>query len=87
MPIIVRGKGKKYTWKISKAPLNKIANKEKKLPKKYITKDGFNITKACREYLLPLIQGEAYPQYKKGIPVRARLKKILIKKELPNFKI
>ena len=87
MPIIVRGKGKKYTWKISKAPLNKIANKEKKLPKKYITKDGFNITKACREYLLPLIQGEAYPRYKKGIPVRARLKKILIKKELPNFKI
>jgi 6-phosphofructokinase 1 len=87
MPIIVRGKGKKYTWKISKAPLNKIANKEKKLPKKYITKDGFNITKACREYLLPLIQGEAYPKYKQGIPVRARLKKILIKKELPNFKI
>ena len=87
MPIIVRGKGKKYTWKISKAPLNKIANKEKKMPKKYITKDGFNITKACREYLLPLIQGEAYPEYSQGIPVRARLKKVLIKKELPNFKV
>ena len=87
MPIIVRGSGKKYTWKISKAPLNKIANIEKKMPKKYITKNGFNITKACRTYLLPLIQGEAYPEYKKGIPDRARLKKILVKKKLPNFKV
>ena len=87
MPIIVRGSGKKYTWKISKAPLNKIANIEKKMPRKYITRNGFNITKACRAYLLPLIQGEAYPEYKKGIPDRARLKKILVKKKLPNFKV
>tara|TARA_B110000014_G_scaffold258716_1_gene245272 strand:- start:4388 stop:5644 length:1257 start_codon:yes stop_codon:yes gene_type:complete len=87
MPIIVRGKGKKYTWRISKAPLNKIANIEKKMPKKYISSKGFGITKACKDYLLPLIQGEAYPPYVKGIPDRAKLKKILIKKKLKNFRI
>jgi len=85
MPIIIRGKTKKYTWKISKAPLTKVANIEKRMPKNYISKNGFNITKACRDYLLPLIQGEAYPQYKIGLPDRARLKKILIKKKLTPF--
>ena len=29
MPVIVRGKGKKYSWKIEPAPLSKIANVEK----------------------------------------------------------
>ena len=62
MPIIVRGKGKKYTWKIEPAPLSKIANLEKKLPKSFITKDGLNVNKKAIDYLMPLISGEIFIQ-------------------------
>lgn len=68
MPIIVRKSNKPYTWTIGKASLDNIANIEKKLPKEYISENGYQITKACKDYLLPLIQGEAYPPYKDGLP-------------------
>ena len=35
MPVIIRGKGPRYTWKIQPASLSKIANVEKKLPKSF----------------------------------------------------
>ena len=56
------------------APLSKIANFEKKLPKSYITKDGFNVTKKAIEYLKPLIIGEAFPDFKNGVPKINKLK-------------
>ena len=86
MPVIVRGKGKKYTWKIKPAPLSKIANLEKKLPKSYISKDGFDVNSKAIEYLSPLIKGEAYPRFKNGIPSIKKLKLIQVKKKLPNWK-
>ena len=87
MPIIVRLKNKKYSWKIMPASLSKIANVEKKLPNSYITKDGFNVTAKAIKYLQPLIQGEAYPKFKNGIPHTQRLKLVEVKKKLPNWKI
>ena len=88
MPAIVRGKGKRYSWSIGEAPLDKIANVERKMPRAYISKDGFSITDAGREYLLPLIQGEDYPPYKNGIPIYARLKKVKAEKKLSTaFKV
>src|SRR4029079_5030812 len=57
MPIIVRETGKTYSWTIGEAPLEKVANVEVKMPRNYITEDGFGITEACRQYLAPLIQG------------------------------
>ena len=86
MPIIVRKKSKAYKWEIDKISLAKVANVEKALPKKFISKDGFGITKACRDYLSPLIQGEAYPPYKNGVPEIARLKNIKVKRKLKTFK-
>ena len=86
MPVIVRGKGEKYTWKIEAAPLSKIANVEKKLPKYYISKDGFNITPRAIKYLEPLILGEAYPKFKNGIPKLEKLKLVEVKKMLPEWK-
>ena len=66
----------------------KVANVEKKMPRDYITKDGYGITAACREYLSPLIQGEDYPPYKNGIPQYTRLKKVMVPKKLKNdFKV
>jgi len=87
MPAIVRGKGKRYSWKIGKASLDEVANVEKMLPKKYITNDGFGITDAAREYLQPLIAGEDYPSYKNGIPQYAKLKAVFAPKKLKRFKV
>ena len=44
MPAIVRTSDKPYRWKIAAAPLDKIANVEKKLPRDFITADGYGIT-------------------------------------------
>lgn len=82
MPAITRGTGKKYSWTITEAPLAKVANVEKKMPRTFISKDGFGITQACRDYLEPLIQGEDYPPYKNGTPQYARLKKVMVSKKL-----
>ena len=84
MPCIIRGEGKEYTWTIGEAPLDKIANVEVMMPSEYISEDGMHITQACRDYLLPLIQGEDYPPYKNGLPQYARLKKVLVEKKLKN---
>lgn len=82
MPIIVRKPGKRYSWKIGEIELAKVANIEKKLPRNFITKDGFHITDACRDYLSPLIQGEDYPPYKDGLPQYVTLKNIAVPKKL-----
>ena len=82
MPIIVREKGAQYQWTIGEAPLEKVANVEKKMPRDYITDDGFGITAACRAYLQPLIQGESYPPYHNGLPAYVKLKNKPVEKKL-----
>ena len=64
MPTIVRKSSKPYRWGIGEAPLADVANQEKKVPRDFITADGFGITAACRRYLSPLIGGEDYPPYR-----------------------
>ncbi|MEZ5490593.1 MAG: 6-phosphofructokinase [Gammaproteobacteria bacterium] len=86
MPIIVRGKGKKYSWKVGEARLEDVANVEKTMPRNFISRDGFHITDAAREYFSPLIQGEDYPEYKQGIPQYARLKQVLVARKLRPWK-
>jgi 6-phosphofructokinase 1 len=86
MPIIVRGKGKKYSWKIEPALLSKIANLEKKLPKAFIGKNGMDVTSKAINYLSPLIEGESFPNFKKGIPEIKKLKLIEVKKKLPLWR-
>jgi len=81
MITIERGTGKRYSWTTGEVALDKVANVEKKMPRKFITRDGFGITQAARDYLLPLIQGEDYPPFKQGIPQYARLKKVLVAKK------
>ena len=72
MPVIKRISDKPYRWRIESAPLSRIANKEKMLPKRYITKDGFGITEAARRYLEPLIRGEDYPRISMAYRVMSR---------------
>ncbi|RZO96954.1 MAG: 6-phosphofructokinase [Gammaproteobacteria bacterium] len=87
MPIIKRISSNPYSWEIDKVKLSKVANVEKKLPQNFITKDGFGVTEACKNYLRPLIQGEAYPPYKDGVIETASLKNKLVKKKLKTFKV
>ncbi len=82
MPVIKRTSDKPYRWKIDVADLKRVANREKKLPKSYISKDGFGITAACRRYLSPLIRGEAYPPYRNGLPHYVELKNTPVAKKL-----
>ena len=82
MPVIKRVSDSPYRWKIESAPLSKIANKEKMVPARYITKDGFGITKAGRRYLAPLIKGEDYPPYINGLPKYPVLKNVPVEPRL-----
>jgi 6-phosphofructokinase 1 len=82
MPTIVRKSSAPYRWAIGQAPLAMVANREKKLPRNFITQDGFGITAACRRYLSPLIGGEDYPPYRHGLPAYVSLKGIPVAKRL-----
>ena len=86
MPVIKRVSDSPYRWKIDKAPLSRVANKEKMLPPRFISKDGFSVTAAGRRYLEPLIRGEDYPPYINGLPNYVSLKNVPVAKKLKtNF--
>ena len=88
MPAIERTSNQPYKWKIGMAPLAKVANVEKMMPKSFITKDGFGITAKCREYLAPLMKGEDYPPYgADGLPKYVTLKNVAVTKKLSEFKL
>ncbi|MGZ5111379.1 MAG: 6-phosphofructokinase [Usitatibacter sp.] len=88
MPTIVRTSSKPYRWKVGVANLTDVANVEKKMPRDFITPDGFHITPKCRGYLAPLIAGEAFPPFENGLPKYVRLKNAAVKKKTrTDFKL
>jgi len=88
MPVIKRLSDDPYKWTIAEAKLSQVANREKMMPKRFISKDGFGITPSAKKYLAPLIRGEAYPPYEDdGLPAYVRLKRELVAKKLPPFKV
>jgi 6-phosphofructokinase len=82
MPTIVRVTDEPYRWEIGKAALSEVANVEKKMPRDFITADGYGITEACRRYLKPLILGEDYPPYVDGLPQYVTLKNVAVPKKV-----
>jgi 6-phosphofructokinase 1 len=82
MPTIVRTSSNPYAWEVGKAPLSEVANVEKFMPREFISEDGFGITGACREYLVPLIQGEDYPPFEAGMPQYVTLKNVAVPKKI-----
>jgi 6-phosphofructokinase 1 len=88
MPTVVRISDKPYRWEVGEADLAKVANREKMMPRHFISSDGFGITAAARRYLAPLIHGEDYPPYDEhGLPKYVHLKKLLVPKKLADFEI
>ena len=86
MPVIQRTSDSPYRWKIATARLDRVANREKKLPRTFITRDGYAITAAARRYLAPLIAGEAPPPYgADGLPRYQTLKNVGVHRKLPAF--
>ena len=82
MPTIVRQSDQPYKWTLGVARLADVANREKLLPRDFISRDGFGITAKARRYLAPLIQGEDYPPYRHGVPQYARLRNAAVPKKL-----
>ncbi len=88
MPIVVRTSDEPYQWKVGEADLAKVANREKMMPRRFISTDGFGITAAARRYLEPLIRGEDYPPYTAdGLPQYVHLKNLLVPKKLSSFEL
>ena len=80
MPAIIRETGPEYRWHIEAAPLAKVANTEKFMPRDFITEDGFGITEKARAYLQPLIGGGDYPTYQNGLPIYTKIQGTLAPK-------
>jgi 6-phosphofructokinase 1 len=78
---------KPYRWRTGEAPLEEVANVEKKMPRDFITADGFHITDKCRRYLAPLIAGEDYPKYRDGLPQYVKLRNAPVPKKCPPFEL
>lgn len=88
MPTVVRESSTPYKWHIGEAPLSEVANVEKMMPMDFISGDGYGITDKCKEYLYPLIRGEAYPEYDdNGMPRYVTLKQAIVEKKLPGFEL
>lgn len=86
MPVIVRTADEPYEWHVDVAPLIKVANHEKTMPKGFIRADGHGITAAARRYLAPLIAGEAYPPYvRNGLPDYVVLPQATVRRKLPAW--
>ena len=87
MASIVRTNDEPYRWEIGAAPLQDVANVERKMPPEFISEDGFHITDACRRYLRPLIEGEEPPPFRGGLPDYVRLKNLAVPKKLGDFQV
>ncbi len=86
MPVIVRTSDAPYRWKVEPAALAKIANREKKMPKNFISRDGYAITAAARRYLAPLIHGQApLPYGNNGLPRYVQLRNVALAPKLAEF--
>ncbi|MEY3220517.1 MAG: hypothetical protein RIT27_1874 [Pseudomonadota bacterium] len=87
MPTIVRKSNSPYVWEVGAAPLSEVANVEKMMPRDFISDDGFGITQACKDYLIPLIQGEDPPPYKNGMPDYVTLQNVAVPKKCSPFEL
>lgn len=74
MPVIRRLSDRPYRWRIEAAPLEGLMNRERRLPRRFLSRDGSRLSAAGRAYFSPLIRGEAAQPFAGGLPVHARLR-------------
>lgn len=86
MVTLVREDGAEYKCTTGLAELIDVANGEKKVPKEYINDSGNGITNAMRDYVRPLVQGEAPVTIgKDGLPVYMRFERKALEKKLQKY--
>lgn len=59
---------KPYLYDTTLTPIRECANKERKVPREFISPDGMNVTAAFERYARPLINGEVSSTYQGGVP-------------------
>ena len=74
MMTFVRTSNEPYNCVPGYEDIDKIANMVRTVPDSFINERGNGITDEGVKYLLPLIEGESYPEYKNGLPVHISLK-------------
>lgn len=84
MPVIVRSSDLPYRWRVTPGALAGIMNREKRLPRAFLTADGWRLTASARTYFTPLIRGEAWPPFKDGLPVHVQLKMRPVRRKLKS---
>ena len=86
MVTLVRNEGPRYKCTTGLADLKEVANGEKKVPQHFINDKGNHITDAMREYVRPLVKGEAPITIgKDGLPVYVRLERKALDKRLSGY--
>jgi len=86
MITLVREDDREYRCTTGLAELSDVANGEKKVPAEYINEAGNGITEQCREYIGPLIRGEAPVTIgSDGLPVFIRFERKPLEKKLPGY--
>ena len=74
MMTIQRTSDAPYAYTVGQAAIDTIANQTRFVPDEFINAESNHVTDACLYHLLPLIQGERYPDYESGLPVQCILK-------------
>jgi 6-phosphofructokinase 1 len=86
MVTLVCQDGAEYKCSTGLAELSDVANGEKKVPAEYINQAGNHITDAMRDYVRPLVQGEAPIKIDKdGLPVYMRFERKPLEKKLTEY--
>ena len=67
-----------YRVELELTDLEMVANEEKRIPRDWITEDGYFVNEKFIRYATPLIQGEVKPPIVNGLPEFVRLKKQFI---------
>ena len=61
-----------------------IAVKERRLPRRFMSRDGLHLSAAGRAYLAPLVEGEDFPPFKGGLPQYPDLRLERVRRRLPR---
>ncbi len=86
MVTLVREDGNEYKCTTGLAELSDVANGEKKLPAEFINDSGNGITEAMKNYVRPLLQGEApITVGEDGLPVFMRFERKPLEKKLAKY--
>ncbi len=86
MVTLVRQDKPQYKCTTGLVELREVANGEKKVPPEYINDSGNHITDAMRDYVRPLVRGEAPITIgDDGLPVFMRFERKPLEKKLPKY--